>query len=84
MPSLKIRELAEAQGMNISQLQRRADITMNTARRYWYNTRNGKADGDPLEELNLPVLQAIAGVLGVKVRDLIGDEDWLALVPALG
>lgn len=83
MPGLRIRELAEAQGLNISQLQRRADITMNTARRYWYNTRDGKADGSPMEELNLPVLKAISDVLGVKVRDLLTEEDWLALQPAL-
>jgi len=83
MPTLRIRELAEARGLNISQLQRRADITMNTARRYWYNTKDGKAEGPPLEELNLPVLRAIADVLGVKVRDLLTEEDWLALQPAL-
>jgi transcriptional regulator with XRE-family HTH domain len=83
MPDLRIRELAEARGFNISQLQRRADITMNTARRYWYNTKDGKAEGLPLEELNLPVLKAIAAVLGVKVRDLLSEEDWRALQPAL-
>jgi transcriptional regulator with XRE-family HTH domain len=83
MPQLRIRELAEAQGLNISQLQRKADITMGTARRYWYATKDGKAEGPPLEELNLPVLKSIADVLGVKVRDLLSEEDWLALQPAL-
>lgn len=83
MPRLRVRELAEEHGLNISQLQRKADITMGTARRYWYNTRDGKADGEPLEELNIPVLKAIADVLGVKVRDLLTEEDWLALQPAL-
>jgi transcriptional regulator with XRE-family HTH domain len=82
MARLRIRELAESAGLNISQLQRRADITMGTARRYWYNTKDGKADGDPLEELNLPVLQSIAQVLGVKVRDLLGDEDRTTLLLA--
>jgi len=79
MPRLRVRELAEAQDLNISQLQRKADITMGTARRYWYNTRDGKVEGEPLEELNLTVLKAIARVLGVKVRDLLSEEDWLAL-----
>jgi hypothetical protein len=37
--------------------------------------------GPPLEELNLPVLKSIADVLGVKVRDLLSEEDWLALQP---
>lgn len=79
MPQLRIRELAEAQHLNISQLQRKADITMGAARRYWYGTRNGRPDGEPLEELNIPVLQSIAKVLGVKMRDLLSEEDWLAL-----
>jgi transcriptional regulator with XRE-family HTH domain len=82
MPRLRVRDLAEGQGLNISQLQRKANITMGTARRYWYNTRDGKADGEPLEELNIPVLKAIADVLGVKVRDLLTEEDWRALQPA--
>lgn len=75
MPQLRIRELAEAQNLNISQLQRKADITMGTARRYWYNTKDGKEQGLPLEELNVPVLKAIARVLNVKVRDLLSDDD---------
>ena len=79
MPRLLVRNLAEQQGMSISQLQRKADISMGTARRYWYNTKDGKADGAPLEELNIPVLKAIADVLGVKVRDLLTDEDWATL-----
>lgn len=84
MAGLRVRELAEAQGVNISQLQRRADITMGTARRYWYGTRDGREEGDPLEELNLPALRKIASVLGVSVRDLLGEDIRLALcaVPA--
>lgn len=82
MPRLRIRELAEARKLNISQLSRRADITMGTARRYWYATRDGKAQGEPLEELNIPVLKAIANVLGVGIRDLLSEEDWLALQAA--
>jgi hypothetical protein len=79
MPRLRVRELAEANDLNISQLQRKADITMGTARRYWYGTRDGKAEGEPLEELNLPVMRSIARVLGVKVRDLLSGEDQRAL-----
>jgi hypothetical protein len=75
MPRLRVRELAEAHDLNISQLQRKADITMGTARRYWYGTRDGKAEGEPLEELNLPVMRAIARLLEVKVRDLLSEED---------
>lgn len=82
MAWLRTRELAEAQDMNISQLQRRADISMGTARRYWYGTRDGREDGEPLEELNLPVLRAIAKALGVSVRELLGEEFRLALQAA--
>ncbi len=79
MPRLRVRELAEARDLNISQLQRKADITMGTARRYWYSTRDGKAEGASLEELNLPVMRSIARVLGVKVRDLLSEDDQHAL-----
>jgi transcriptional regulator with XRE-family HTH domain len=79
MPRLRIKDLAGAQNINLSQLQRRADITMNTARRYWHSSRDGKDGGEPLEELNWTVLEKIAGVLGVKVRDLLSEEDWQAL-----
>lgn len=83
MPKLKVRELAEAQGLNMSQLQRKSGVTMPSVRRYWYNTRDGKAEGEQLVEINLTVLGAIARVLGVVTRDLLSDEDWLALYPAL-
>ncbi len=79
MPRLRVRELAENKGFSISHLQRRADISMGTARRYWYNTKDGKTEGLPLEELNLPVLKALADVLGVSVRDLLADEDRVSL-----
>ena len=79
MPRLRIKELAEAQNLNISQLQRKANITMGTARRYWYGTKDGKASGPSLEELNIPVLTAIANVLEVSIRDLLSEEDWHTL-----
>lgn len=73
MPLLKVQELAEARGFNMSSLSRRADVSVNTARRYWHGTTNGKPDGPLLEELNVSVLQAIAKVLGVPFTDLIID-----------
>lgn len=79
MPRLKVRELAEAQGVNMSQLQRKSGVTMPSVRRYWYNTKDGKAEGPPLSEVNLTVLAAMAAALGVKSRDLFTDEDWAAL-----
>ena len=75
MPRLKVREIAEAKGWNMSKLQRQSGVTMPSVRRYWYNTRDGKAEGEPLLEVNLAVLDAIAQALGVESRDLIKPRD---------
>lgn len=75
MPRLRVRELAEAKGLNMSQLQRRSGVTMPSVRRYWYNTKDGKADGEPLVEINLSVLDAIALALGVELHNLIEPRD---------
>jgi transcriptional regulator with XRE-family HTH domain len=82
MPRLRVREIAESQNMNLSQLQRKADIAVRTARRYWFNTRSGNVTGEPLEELSLEVLGRIARALEVSVKDLIDDR--LARVAAMG
>lgn len=58
----------------MSQLSRRADIAMGTVRRYWYSTSGGKADGAPLREIDMVVLQAIAHVLHVPIADLIEED----------
>lgn len=71
MPKLKVQEIARERGMNLSQLQKAAQVTMPSVRRYWYNTRDGKAEGEPLKEVDLTVLGAIAAALGVDARDLI-------------
>jgi hypothetical protein len=79
MPRLKVREVAEAQGLNMSQLQRKSGVTMPSVRRYWYNTKDGKVEGQSIREVDLTVLAAIAAALGVKSRDLFTDEDWASL-----
>jgi transcriptional regulator with XRE-family HTH domain len=79
MPKLRVQEIATERGLNMSQLQKKAAVTMPSIRRYWYNTRDGKAIGEPLTEIDLKVLAAIAGALGVKSRDLFTDEDWATL-----
>ena len=82
MPQLKVKELAEARGYNMSRLQRESGVTMPSVRRYWYNTRDGKNEGEPMKEVYLAVLAAIARVLGVKSRDLLSDEDRATLLLA--
>jgi transcriptional regulator with XRE-family HTH domain len=74
MSTLRVRELAEQRGLNMSQLQRKSGVTMPSVRRYWYNTRDGKAVGEPLREVDLGVLRALAETLGVITRDLFGDD----------
>lgn len=73
MPKLKVQELATAQGLNLSQLQKRAGVTMPSVRRYWYNTRDGKSHGEPLREIDLSVLGSLARALGVDSRDLLDE-----------
>ena len=57
----RVREVAEARGMNLTQLARRADVTRETAERYWNNkvTRPTQA------------LIKLARALECKVEDLI-------------
>jgi hypothetical protein len=74
MAKLKVREIAESQGMNMSQLQKQARVGMQSVRRYWYNSRDGSADGRPLKEVDLAVLTAIAQALGVGVNALFDDS----------
>jgi hypothetical protein len=84
MPKLKVQELARAKGFNISQLQLRTGVAMGTMRRYWYGTRDGKAEGEPLQEVDLGILAAIAKSLEVKLVDLIDEVDRLAWLLAVG
>ena len=76
MARLKVRQIAQQQGLNLSQLQKKAGVTMPSVRRYWYNTRDGKSIGEPLKELDLSVLSALAAALGVEANQLIenGEE----------
>jgi DNA-binding Xre family transcriptional regulator len=71
---LRIREVAEAKGYNLSQLARRADLGMTTARRMWFGTSDGKEGGLPLQFVSLPALERIARVLDVAPGDLLSHE----------
>jgi DNA-binding Xre family transcriptional regulator len=65
---LRLKELAEARDLNISQLQRQSGLDMGMVRRYWYNQgRNGQ----PLTEVNLTALGILARVLDVQPGDLL-------------
>lgn len=63
---LKVREIAESQGYNMSTLSRKADVPFLTIKRVWKN---------PHYELKLGTLQLIARALGVKTSELIEDVE---------
>ncbi len=68
---LRVRAVASTRGWNLSQLQRRADLGMSTARRMWFSTGDGREQGPPLQYISLDALAKIARVLDVDPRDLL-------------
>lgn len=62
---LRLRELAEKKGLNMSQVQRDSGLTMGMVRRYWYNHTS---------EVRLTALSALAETLGVRPIELLTDE----------
>jgi transcriptional regulator with XRE-family HTH domain len=77
MVKLRVKEVAEQQGLDIAKLARRADLAYATVYKAWHNKATGQGVG-------IYTLAAIAQALGVRVVDLIEeveDVDWLA--PAL-
>lgn len=70
MARLRIRELAEQQGLNMSQLQRQTGLTMTMIRRYWYNTADGKEQGPTLAEVRLNALDILADMFKLSPGDL--------------
>ncbi len=84
MARLRLREVAEAQGFNMSLLQRQSGLTMGVVRRYWYNTANGLAEGEPLEMVSLQHINRLAEVLKVRPGELLEEETAEEIVsPAL-
>ncbi len=66
MAHLIIKELAEKQGLNRSQLQIKSGVTLSLLHRYWSNRT---------ESVTLDALEKIAKVLGVRPGDLIVSDD---------
>ncbi len=84
MARLRLREVAQTQGLNMSQVQRRSGLTMGVVRRYWYNTANGLAEGDPLVMVSLEHIDKLAEVLGVEPGNLLEEDDEVKILsPAL-
>ncbi len=75
MARLRLKEIAEVQGLNMSQLQRQSGLTMGVVRRYWYNSTDGKAEGPSLEMVSLTHINRLAEILRVKPGELLGEEE---------
>lgn len=64
MLRLRVKEIAEDKGYNMSSLSRAADVHFTTIKRIWRN---------PYEGANIVTLKKIARVLAVSLDDLVED-----------
>ncbi len=63
MTYLRVRELAEQKGLNITTLSRKAELAYTSAHALWH--------GD-VTQVNVKTLDRVARALGVRVSDLFG------------
>ena len=73
MIEIRLKELAEAKKMNISQVQRQSGLTMGLVRRYWYNET---------EEIKLAALDSLCMLLQCAPGDLIKQPQHPTQQPA--
>ncbi len=66
MVRLRVKEIAESKGYNMSSLSRAADVNFNTIKRIWKNPELGA---------NIITLKRIARVLGVSLDELVVEDD---------
>ncbi len=69
MVRLRVKELAEARGLNMNQVSRRTGLTLGMVRRYWYNET---------VEVRLDAIHAIAQLLDVQPGELfvpVSEDD---------
>jgi DNA-binding Xre family transcriptional regulator len=64
MVRLKVREIAENKGINMSKLSRIADVSYNTTQALFHN---------PQHDVSIYILERIAKALNVKICDLIEE-----------
>jgi len=65
MLRLRVKEVAQQKGYNMSSLSRASDVSFRTIKRYWK---------DPYFHANLDTLHKIARALNVPTADLFEDE----------
>jgi transcriptional regulator with XRE-family HTH domain len=72
MVKLRVRELAEAQGLNIQELAKRSGIAYSSALDLWY---------DRVQRIDKKTIGRVAKALGVRPGELFGEEEepgvWL-------
>ena len=68
---VRLRELAQARGLNMNQTALQAGLNITVVRRYWYSSSDGKDGGPPLTEVNLHFLEKLADLLGIEPRELL-------------
>lgn len=66
---LFVKEVAESRGLNMSQLQRRAQLPMSTIQRYWHN--KGIKQDEPLDSVRLIHLNALCDALDCQPGDIV-------------
>lgn len=66
MIKLRVKEIAERQGLNLSQLSRKADIDIRTLRRIYR---------DPTHPIDTRILDKLATALNVSPHDLLDTSD---------
>ena len=72
---LRIKEIAQRQGMSLNELQRETRIPKTSLRRLVYTSATGlEKDFGTLESLNLAHLWRISRVLGTDMLDLIVER----------
>ena len=66
MGRLRIKEVAEAQGLDIAKLSRRADLAYRTVWQLW---------NEPDRDVTINTLQKLADALGVSIHALIENAE---------
>lgn len=88
MARLKIQEIARKRGMNLSELQVKVSarmgrvVPLGTMRRYWYSTKDGKAEGQAIELVDVCLLGSVAKVLEVSPGELLNEAELGPMMPA--
>lgn len=74
MVRLRVREIAESQGLNIQDLANKSGVAYSTVLDLWH---------DRVQQINKRTLGRISKALGVKPGELLDEDDQKNLEPLL-